>query len=114
MPRNQGYDFSTDYVVAEDNSNVQIQSSAVVGLPAGLAVGNVYDNQQGKIIVPNDISHLQGSGITSFPSSIMVSDVVPVPTSKIDSDTKRKRPKVFQCTIDGCGKCFDSQWGLTR
>ena len=114
MPRNQGYDFSTDYVVAEDNSNVQIQSSAVVGLPAGLAVGNVYDNQQGKIIAPNDISHLQGSGITSFPSSIMVSDVVPIPTSKIDSDTKRKRPKVFQCTVDGCGKCFDSQWGLTR
>lgn len=112
--RNQGYDFSSDYVVPEDNPNVQIQPTGMVGLPSTLSVSNVYDNQQGKIIVPNDISHLQGTGIPSFAPSMMVPDVVPETSTKIDGETKRKRLKVFQCTVENCGKCFDSQWGLTR
>lgn len=112
--RNQGYDFSSDYVVPEDSSNVQIQPTSMVGLSSSLSVGNVYDNQQGKIIVPNDISHLQGTGIPSFATSMIVPDVVPETSTKIDGETKRKRLKVFQCTVENCGKCFDSQWGLTR
>lgn len=100
--------------MSEDNSNIQMQSSGMVGLSSGLAVGNVYDSQQGKIIVPADISQLQGNGMNPFPPPLIVPEVVSVPTTKISSDHKRKRPRVYQCTVDGCGKCFDSQWGLTR
>lgn len=112
--RNQGYEFPAEYVVTEDATNSQMQAPSIVGLPAGLSVGTVYDNQQGKIIVPNDISHLQEPSMASYPPPIIVPDVVPVSDPKMDGDGTKRKKKVFVCTYEGCGKCFESQWGLTR
>ena len=99
-------------MVPEDNSSVPIQPPSIVGLPTSLSVGNVYESQQGKIIVPTDISHLQNHALAPFPS-ILVSDVQIIPP-KLDSDLKKKKVKTFQCRVEGCNKSFDTQWGLTR
>jgi hypothetical protein len=114
--RNQGYDFPTDYVNGEENSGVQMHSSAIVGLPPSLSVNPSFENQQGKVLVPTDISgltHLQGSSLPAFPSCIMLHDVSGTIHTKVASIAKNEK-RVFQCPIPGCGKQFETQWSLSR
>lgn len=115
--RNQGYDFSTDYVNNEEASAVPIQTPGIVGLPSSIGVATGYDHQAGKIVVPSDLPGIQplpNAALASFPAQMIVQDIADVPIQKVNTDSKRRRPKVFQCSFDGCGKSFDSQWGLTR
>lgn len=88
-----------------------------MGLPSSIGVASGYDHQAGKIVVPSDLPGIQplpNAALTSFPAQMIVQDIADVPIQKVNTDSKRRRPKVFQCSFDGCGKSFDSQWGLTR
>ena len=116
--RNQGYDFSTDYVNAEDGSNAQIPSSGIVNLPTSLAVNHPYDAQTSKILVPPEISGIAQFNTTSlpaFPSIVMIQDVQqPIHPRPTTAPHSKRKDKKFACMVQGCNKEFDTQWSLTR
>ena len=86
-------------------------------MSSSLGVSSAFDHQHGKIVVPNDLPGIQSlpnPTMAPFPSQILVQDITDVSMQKAGSESKRRRPKVFQCSFEGCGKYFDSQWGLAR
>lgn len=89
----------------------------MVGISSSLTVPGSYENSNGKIIVPTDLSNLsqlQSAGIPQFTQPLIVQDEGTSAQQKRDVDTKRRKPKLYQCSFSGCGRLFESQWGLTR
>ena len=115
--RNQNYDFSSEYVSTEESANVPIPVTGIVGIPPSLAVPGAYDNANGKIIVPADLpnlSQLPPTSIPPFTQQLLAQEESGNSQQKRDVDPKRRKSKMFQCTFSGCGRLFESQWGLTR
>ncbi|KAK8817021.1 hypothetical protein WA556_002919 [Blastocystis sp. ATCC 50177/Nand II] len=114
---NQNYDFSSEYVSTEESANVPIPVTGIVGIPPSLAVPGAYDNANGKIIVPTDLpnlSQLPPTSIPPFSQQLLAQEESGNSQQKRDVDPKRRKSKMFQCTFSGCGRLFESQWGLTR
>ena len=74
----------------------------MVGISSSLTVPGSYENSNGKIIVPTDLSNLsqlQSAGIPQFPQPLIVQDESASSQQKRDVDAKRRKPKLYQCSF---------------